>query len=85
LLAGRGSTPSQYLAAVELAERLRLALQQLTEEERDLILWRHFEQLSNRATSQLLQITEATASKCYVRALERLRGLLINLGVSGAS
>jgi RNA polymerase sigma-70 factor (ECF subfamily) len=81
---GKGSSPSRHLAAAELAERLRQALQHLEEDERDLILWRHFEQLSNRETAQLLGISDAAASKRYVRALERLRGLLENLGVSGA-
>jgi RNA polymerase sigma-70 factor (ECF subfamily) len=81
---GKGSSPSRHLAAAELAERLRYALQQLDEDERDLILWRHFEQLTNRETAQLLHITAAAASKRYVRALERLRELLEKLGVSGA-
>jgi RNA polymerase sigma-70 factor (ECF subfamily) len=80
----RGPTPSQALAAVELAERLRTALGQLGEEERELILWRHFEHLSNCEVAQLLRVSEAAASKRYIRALERLRGLLLNLGVSGA-
>ena len=82
-LVGPGPTPSQALAAVELAERLRLALQQLDPDERDLLLWRHFEQLSNREIAQLLRISEAAANKRYVRALQRLRGLLAGLGVSG--
>jgi RNA polymerase sigma-70 factor (ECF subfamily) len=82
-VAGTGSTPSRHAAAAELAERLRLALQQLAEEERDLILWRHFEQLTNRETAQLLAITEAAANKRYLRALQRLQGLLTNLGISG--
>jgi RNA polymerase sigma-70 factor (ECF subfamily) len=60
-------------------------VQQLTEEERELILWRHFEQLSNREVAQLLQISEAAASKRHIRALEHLRALLIGLGISGAS
>jgi RNA polymerase sigma-70 factor (ECF subfamily) len=81
-LVGPGPTPSQALAAVELAERLRLALQQLDEDERDLLLWRHFEQLSNREIAQMLRISEAAANKRYVRALQRLRGLLAGLGVS---
>jgi RNA polymerase sigma-70 factor (ECF subfamily) len=80
---GKGPTPSQALAAVELAERLRLALGQLDEDERDVILWRHFEQLANREVAQLLGISEAAANKRYIRALERLRGLLLNLGISG--
>ncbi len=78
---GGGPSPSQELAKVELAERLRLALGQLDNDERDLILWRHFEQLSARDTAQLLEISEAAASKRYIRAVERLRKLLLDLGV----
>jgi RNA polymerase sigma-70 factor, ECF subfamily len=71
-----GPTPSQNLAKAELAERLRMVLGQLDQEERDLILWRHFEKLSIRETAQMLQITEAAASKRYIRTLEKLRKLL---------
>jgi RNA polymerase sigma-70 factor (ECF subfamily) len=82
---GREPSPSQALAAAEVAERLRLAIQQLDDDERDLILWRHFEQLSNHEVAALLRINEAAASKRYVRALERLRGLLLSLGVGGTA
>jgi RNA polymerase sigma-70 factor (ECF subfamily) len=80
-LRGREPTPSQAAAATEAAQKLRLALDALDEDERDLILWRHFEHLSNREAAQLLEVTEAAAAKRYVRALERLRGLLAGLGV----
>ena len=83
IVAGKDPSPSQALAKAELAERLRLALSKLDDDERDLILWRHFEQLSVRDTSQLLQISEAAAGKRYIRAVERLRAILIDLGVSG--
>ena len=43
-MVGTGPSPSQAAAANELAERLRQALQDLDEDERDIILWRHFEQ-----------------------------------------
>jgi RNA polymerase sigma-70 factor (ECF subfamily) len=82
-LAGSEPSPSQAVAAAETAEKLRLALSQLDDDERDLILWRHFERLSNREVSQMLKVTESAAAKRYIRALERLRGLLVNLGVSG--
>ena len=84
-LLGKEPSPSAAAGVAELAEKLRLALGQLDEDERDLILWRHFEYLGNREIAQMLQISEATASKRYIRALERLRGLLLNLGVAGAS
>jgi RNA polymerase sigma-70 factor (ECF subfamily) len=81
---GQEPSPSRHVAALELAERLRLALGRLTDDERDLILWRHFEQLTNRESALLLGISEAAAGKRYLRALERLRDLLLNLGVSGS-
>jgi RNA polymerase sigma-70 factor (ECF subfamily) len=75
-LIGRAPSPSHALAAEELADRLQAALQQLDVDEREIILIRHFEQMTNREIAQLLEITEAAASKRYIRALERLRGLL---------
>jgi RNA polymerase sigma-70 factor (ECF subfamily) len=83
-LLGPGPSPSRAAAAVELAERLRTALQQLDDDERELLVGRHFEGLSNRELAQLLGISEAAANKRYIRALERLRGVLLNLGVSSA-
>jgi len=83
VIAGHEPSPSQALAKAELAERLRLALGQLDDDERDLILWRHFEQLSARDMAQLLGISEAAAGKRYLRAVERLRTILLGLGVSG--
>src|SRR6516165_12021141 len=65
-LLGRGPSPSQAVAAAEAAEKLRLALGQLDDDERDLILWRHFERLTNREIAQLLGISEAAAGKRYV-------------------
>jgi RNA polymerase sigma-70 factor (ECF subfamily) len=82
-LLGREPSPSQAVAPAEVAERLRQALGQLDDDERDLILWRHFEHLANREIAQILGITDVAAAKRYIRALERLRGILIGLGVSG--
>jgi len=84
MIAGRGPSPSQELARAEMAEKVRIALGRLGVEERDLILWRHFEQLSIRDVAQLLQISETAAGKRYIRALDRLRKTLAQLGVSSA-
>jgi RNA polymerase sigma-70 factor (ECF subfamily) len=77
-LVGREPSPSQAVAAEELAERLHAALQRLDDDEREIILMRHFEHLTNREIAQLLDITDAAANKRYIRALQRLRGMLIN-------
>jgi RNA polymerase sigma-70 factor (ECF subfamily) len=81
-LVGRSPTPSQELAKAELAEQLHVALERLDSDERDLIIWRHFEQLSTREVAELLNITEAAASKRHLRAVERLIKILQELGVS---
>jgi RNA polymerase sigma-70 factor, ECF subfamily len=81
-LIGRLPSPSQEFAKAELAERLRLALERLDSDDRDLIVWRHFEQFSAREMAQLLNITEAAANKRYIRAVERLRGFLQDLGIT---
>jgi len=81
-LIGRSPTPSQELAKAELAEQLSKALERLDSDDKDLILWRHFEQLSAREMAELLNITEAAANKRYLRALEHLKKILQELGIS---
>jgi RNA polymerase sigma-70 factor (ECF subfamily) len=81
-LIGRLPSPSQELAKKEQAEQLGTALEQLNAEERDLILWRHFEDLSACDMAQLLDITEAAANKRYIRAVKHLIKILKELGVS---
>ncbi|MFN0054941.1 MAG: sigma-70 family RNA polymerase sigma factor [Planctomycetales bacterium] len=81
---GREAAPSQAAMAAELADGLRTAIGRLDDDERDLILWRHFEQLSNQDVAAILGINAAAASKRYVRALERLRVTLLSLGIADA-
>jgi RNA polymerase sigma-70 factor (ECF subfamily) len=79
----REPAPSHAVHAADLADKVRIALGRLDEDERDLILWRHFEQLPNGAIAQLLGISEPASAKRYLRALERLHKILLDLGVSG--
>jgi RNA polymerase sigma-70 factor (ECF subfamily) len=85
-LAGRllaaGSTPSQHLDRRELAHRLRQAVAQLPEADREVILMRHFEGLSNQEVGCLLGIDPATASKRHGRAMLRLHHLLFERGIT---
>jgi RNA polymerase sigma-70 factor, ECF subfamily len=74
---GSAGAPSKLAAQAEEAERLRRALAELDDDDRDVILWRHFEQLSNREVAFLLGVSEPAAGKRYLRALERLRTLLM--------
>ena len=44
--------------------------------DREILALRHFEQLSNAEAAQALSLSPSTASKRYVRALERLKEIL---------
>ncbi|HEY3241909.1 MAG TPA: sigma-70 family RNA polymerase sigma factor [Phycisphaerae bacterium] len=71
------SSPSIHMAREELSRRISDALLQLSEDDREIVLLRNFEELSNSEAAQVLQIEPATASKRYGRALLRLRAALL--------
>ncbi len=81
LFAG-GSTPSQRLDRRELARRLRQAVAQLPEADREVILMRHFEGLSNSEAGCLLGIDPATVSKRHGRVMLRLLRILFAGGMT---
>ena len=61
------------------------ALNMLDAGERQSLALRHFEQLSNSEAAQELGIKEAAASKRYIRALVRLRGILAGMKITLSS
>lgn len=81
LLLDGGPTPSEQLAAAELARRVRDALGRLPEGDREILLMRNFEGLSNQEAAQVLSIEPVAASKRYGRALLRLRRILQDDGL----
>jgi len=81
LLAGRLTSPSQAAARAELRELLQQALDKMNPIDREILVLRHFEQLSNVETAQVLGIHESAASKRYLRALERLHDILVEMRV----
>lgn len=60
----------------EIRIRLADALNQMDPMDREVLAMRHFKQLSNLETAQLLGIPERAAAKRYLRAVERLRQIL---------
>jgi len=70
-------TPASAAIQQELERRLHEAIAQLDEDNREVILMRHFEQLSNQEVAAELALTEAAASMRYLRAVRRLRELLV--------
>jgi RNA polymerase sigma-70 factor (ECF subfamily) len=83
-LLARGSSPSQGPRSQELASRVRQAVTELSKADREMILMRNFEQLTNQQAAAVLGIDPATASQRYGRALMRLRAILAGLGVTGS-
>jgi RNA polymerase sigma-70 factor (ECF subfamily) len=78
-LLGREPAPSEAAVQAEQALRLEIALNSMDPLDREVLVLRHFEQLSNTETAQVLSIQPAAASKRYVRALRRLKEILQNL------
>ena len=70
------ATPASAALHHELQARLGQALELLPDPDRDIILMRHHEQLSNQEVAGIFQLTEAAASMRYLRALRKLRVLL---------
>ncbi len=69
-------TPAAAATQREIALQLEQAIHQLREQDREIILMRHYEQLSNLEVAQALGLTEPATSMRYLRALRRLRELL---------
>ena len=70
-------TPTSEAIRLELQRKLNAAIDQLSDDDREIILMRHHEALSNQEVAHALQLTEAAASMRYLRALRRLRTVLV--------
>ncbi len=78
-LVGNGSTPSENLIRQEMSDQLIEALETMSPIDREILALRHFEELSNNEVAQVLNINSKAASIRYVRALARLKKLLLQL------
>jgi len=70
---GRSSTPSQVVMQKESCSKLESVLNQLRPNDKMILQLRHFEELSNKETAEVLGLSEKAASIRYVRAIERLK------------
>ncbi|MBX9581327.1 MAG: sigma-70 family RNA polymerase sigma factor, partial [Gemmataceae bacterium] len=70
-------TPTSEAIAHELQRRLSDAIDRLSDDDREIVLMRHHEALSNQEVAKALGLTEAAASMRYLRALRRLRVVLV--------
>jgi RNA polymerase sigma-70 factor (ECF subfamily) len=74
-LSAQMTSPSQLLRRAEQLAWLESALNQMNDLDREVIALRHFEELSNEETAQVLQISPDASSKRYLRALKRLKDI----------
>jgi RNA polymerase sigma-70 factor, ECF subfamily len=66
-------TPAAAATQKELAKKVEEAIGRLGEADYEIIVMRHYEQLSNREVAEALNLTEPAASMRYLRAIKRLR------------
>jgi RNA polymerase sigma-70 factor (ECF subfamily) len=75
-LLGHDTRPSEAAVRAERALRLQEALNSMDALDREVLVLRHFELLSNAEAAEALEIRPSAASKRYVRALVRLKDIL---------
>ncbi len=75
-LLGKLTSPSQAAIRVETQIRVQEAINSMDPMDREVLVLRHFEMLSNQETAKVLGISKKAASNRYVRALERLKEIL---------
>ena len=77
-LVGSATSPSQTLVRKEQRERVRGALAKSRPGDREILVLLYLEQLSIRETSAVLGITERAVTMRHLRALQRIRPLLVD-------
>jgi RNA polymerase sigma-70 factor (ECF subfamily) len=84
-LLGRLTTASQAAMRVELKLRVQEALNSMDPHDREVLILRHFEELSNAEAAQVLGIKPSAAVNRYVRALKRLKAVFQGMpgGIEG--
>jgi RNA polymerase sigma-70 factor, ECF subfamily len=75
-LRDQGLTPAAEAIRHELLERFHAALEELGEDDREIMLLRHFEHLTSSEAAHALGLSEPAAGMRYLRALRRLRVIL---------
>lgn len=78
-LMGRLTSASRAFARAEMQDLLQQALEGMDPIDREIIALRHYEELGNEETAQVLGISIAAASKRYVRALLRLKAAVAHV------
>lgn len=69
-------TPAAATVRREMEERFLQALNELSDDDRELVMMRHFEHLGNSEVAEALGLSAPAAGMRYLRAIRRLREVL---------
>lgn len=75
-IADQELTPAANAVRQELHRRFLQALEQMADDDRELLIMRHVEQLSNSEVADILGLSQPAAGMRYLRALRRVREIL---------
>ncbi len=78
-LLGRDTRACDVAIRAEQKRQLQIALDRMDPVDREVLVLRHFEQLSNGECARVLGLSDSAATKRYLRALQRLKGILAAL------
>jgi RNA polymerase sigma-70 factor (ECF subfamily) len=81
-LVGDFTSPSNAAIRDEKRIALEAALEQLEGLDREVLVLRHFEQLSGPESAEVLGLSHDVVKKRYVRALEKLQRIMAQNGIS---
>ncbi|QDU55925.1 sigma-70 family RNA polymerase sigma factor [Aeoliella mucimassa] len=81
-LSGKLTSPSQAAIREEQSRRLQELIEEMDEIDREVLALRHFEELTNSETAEVLGIQPKAASIRYIRALRRLKDVMSAAGYS---
>lgn len=79
ILADSITSPSAVVARNEAVEMVEKMLEEMSANDQEVLILRHFEQVPNDEVAEILGISVKAASNRYVRALSRLRDLIRKL------
>lgn len=76
-IADKGMTPASAAIKAEIRTTLEDAMELLAPDDRSVLQLRHKDMLTNQEAARLLGLTEAAASMRYLRAIRRLKEILV--------
>ena len=79
MLLGRLTSPTRAARRAEMQVKLQEMLNAMEPFDREVLALRHFEGLSNSEVALVLGLSKTAASNRYIRALERLKAMLMGM------